>query len=242
MKLLLALLLSQLGQAPNLMVQLHNGLGGARLTENVDELDRDLHNLGVRASGGINVNDAGTVRRETKKAVSVRVVNGNKSLIQHGLYPDRRPADVDQVQPDRARDRAGNTDVEVTSLKILDRTDGMSGISRGQGRDYQSDGTENDTDSAVKDAQKVDTQSGDGNGVANGDGFYSRPLSTQIGILAAIGGVACCAMSAGLLMLCLGRGPFPSRKVNTVYGGIIAVMGLLLLFEALYFSIADVAG
>lgn len=53
MNLLLALVLSQLGEAPHLMVHLQNGLDGAQLiTKNVDEFNRDVHDPGFAPAAG----------------------------------------------------------------------------------------------------------------------------------------------------------------------------------------------
>jgi len=242
MEFLLAILLMQLEKAPYAVRNFQMGFYGAEMVQNVAKLNDDIDDAPVPISGPPDDKFVRSASRHTANPVSFPFVDDTSNLVSHGSNPDWRSADVDELNPRRASGRSRHLNVEVASLQVLRRSHGARSVTGSERGDHQPSSAEQYPDCGDKGPEQRRTQSGNRDRVAGRDSFYSRPLGTQVGILAAIGVIASCAICAGLLMLCLGKGWSRSPKTNIIYGGVIAAIGLLLLAEVFYFAIADVAG
>lgn len=242
MILLLALALMQFREAPDFVSHLQNGLDRARLIQHVGEHSHKPDYAGIGARSWFCVDVVGLASRHASQAIAFPIVQDSTSLVDDRLDPNGRPTDVSQRQPDVSASGSSGVHRDVTSFQVLHSADGARGVTGSQSGDDQPDRGQQDAHGGDEGAQQRRAEARDRDPIGGRDSFYSRPLSTQVGILATVGALASCAIFAGLLQLCLGRGWSQSTKVNTVYGGIVAVIGLLLLAEVFYLSIADVAG
>lgn len=242
MAFLIALILMQFGEAPFGLDQYQIGNNRAKLTQNVVEFNEDGYRSGVHASGFINLNAMRLSSRDTTDPVSGSIMDNALPLGGYRSNPHRGSTDVREFQLNLSGSHTRDLNIEVSTLQVLHRADRTSGFTRSQGGNDQANGRQQNADDADQRREQVQAQPRNGDAVAGRGGFYGRPLGAQVGILAVIGVIAGCSIFGGLIMLCLGRGWSRSTKVNTFYGGVVTAIGLLLLTQVFYLSIADVAG